>query len=405
MMNKLRIIFLLFLMFGLQIFFVNCSQGSGSSNDGRQAEVPPVQNQDTLISKGNRMLGVDIVNETPASSFNQNVVLAQALGAEYFILDMTWKQVETGGTVNCNVGSYVDPGSQLAILNSVLPALNMKLTLNFSLSTTNIWGLPSIFSASTFTSDPNLSATQTWIDTMACRYANALGFVFSKIPDVKVISLQIGNEIDYLPEAQNANFWANYWRFLATTATYARTLRTSAITVSLPIGVTASLAGLTGGKGEIVRQGLGSLNQTINDFVSVNYYPFEAGGSLEKVNLISSNLNALISASASKSIHIQEFGCQSGTVSGSSTDLQKKCFEAMLKIWDANLNKITHVNLLRMNDLSYSSAYSTAASYSSPAAPDAVFVDYIQTLGLRTYDGTDKPSYTYLKEQLKLRSF
>lgn len=58
-----------------------------------------------------------------------------------------------------------------------------------------------------------------------------------------------------------------------------------------------------------------------------------------------------------------------------------------------------------MNDLSYAKAYSSASNYSTPSAPDATFVDYIQTLGLRTDDGQDKPAYTYLKTELKKRGW
>lgn len=387
----------------MPLFFINCSGGGGSSV---VTPVAPADNVETLVQKGDRRLGVDIVDESTASSFNQNVTFAKDIGAEYFILDLLWNQIETGGNASsCTVGTYVDMGSRLSTLNTVLPLVDIKVTINFNLSTTNIWGLPSVFSAADFTANPSLAATQNKIDTIACRYVNALNYVFSQIPNVKVVSLQMGNEIDYLPEAANPYFWANYWRFYASAASYARTIRTASITSALSIGVTASLSGLTGGKGHVIQSGLSSLNQTISDFVAANYYPFEAGGSTEKILQIDDNFNSLITSSGSKPIHIQEYGCQSGTVSSSSPDLQTQCYVELLKIWDANPTKITHINLLRMNDLSYSKAYSTASNYTTPSTPPASFVDYIQTLGLRTDDGQDKPAYAYLKSQLKKRGW
>lgn len=389
-------------MIALPILFINCSSSSSGDATGAQ----PVESVESVVARGSRTLGVDIVDESTASTFAQNVTYSKALGAEYFILDMLWNQIETGGNAaSCAAGTYVDMGSRLAILNSALPSLDIKVTINFNLSTTNIWGLPSVFSPSDFTADPSLTATGQKIDIIACRYVNALSYVFSQIPNVKVISLQIGNEIDYLPQATNAHFWANYWRFLASAANYARTIRTASVTSALPIGVTASLSGLTGGKGEVIRLGLDALNQNISDFVAANYYPFEAGGSNEKILQIQSKFNSLITAAGSKTIRIQEYGCQSGTVSSSSTDLQTQCFTELLKIWDANPTKITHINLLRMNDLSYAKAHALASTYSTPAAPDASFVDYIQTLGLRTDNGQDKAAYTYLKAQLKKRGW
>lgn len=388
----------------LPILFINCS--SSSSNSDTPATGQPVGSVENVVTKGSRTLGVDIVDESTASTFIQNVTYAKAIGAEYFILDMLWSQIESGGNAaSCAAGTYVDMGSRLAILNSTLPTVDIKVTINFNLSTTNIWGLPSVFSPSDFTADSSLTATQNKIDIIACRYVNALNYVFSQIPNVKVSSLQIGNEIDYLPQATNANFWANYWRFLASAASYARTIRTTSITSALPVGVTASLSGLTGGKGEVIRLGLNALNANISDFVAANYYPFEAGGSSAKISSISSAFASLIEAAGTKTIRVQEYGCQSGTVSSSSTSLQTQCYEELLKIWDANTTKITHINLLRMNDLSYAKAYSSASNYSTPSVPDATFVDYIQTLGLRTDDGQDKPAYTYLKTELKKRGW
>lgn len=389
----------------LPILFINCSGGSkdAATITDQDPVVTPTEN---VIPKGNRVLGVDIVNESPASSFVQNAQLAKSFGADYFILDMTWKQVESVGTsANCNVGTYTDPNGQLALFNSALPALNIKMTLNFSLSTTNIWSMPSAHSSSTFNLDPTLTSTQNDIDKIACRYVNALNYVLTHMPNVNITTLQIGNEIDYLSEAQNYNFWANYWRFFAYVAASARTLRTTSITAALPIGVTASLSGLTGGKGETIRLGLDSLNQTISDFVAANFYPFEAGGSQAKIDTIGPKLNALITAAGTKTVHVQEFGCQSGSVSGSSSELQQKCFEELLKVWDASPTKLTHVNILRMNDLSHSDATSLASGYSFPAAPAADFIDYLETLGLLNYSGSEKSSLTYLKAQLKLRGW
>ena len=390
----------------MPLFFINCSSGGGSDASSPTTSTGDIANDSgTFAQKGNRTLGIDIVDETTASTFMQNVSYAKAVGAEYFILDLLWNQIETAGSsTTCTLGTYVDAGSRFATLNSTLPSLDIKVTINFNLSTTNIWGLPSVFAGNDFIADPTLQATKDKMDNIACRYYNALNYALSQMPNVKVISLQIGNEIDYLSQATNPNFWANYWRFYAAAYTYAKTIRTTSIVNPLDIGVTASLSGLTGGKGEVIRQGLAALNQ-VSDFVSANYYPFEAGGSTEKISQINSKFSSLITAAGTKNIHIQEYGCQSGTISRSSTDLQTQCYSELLKIWDSNATKITHINLLRMNDLSYANAYASASSYSTPSAPDATFVDYIQSLGLRTNDGQDKPAYSYIKTQLKKRGW
>ncbi len=396
-MVALRNFLFLGLLSALVLIYSNCS-GTGPASNINNGQGNP-------IIRGDRALGADVLNTTPASSFPQNITHAKYLGAEYLILDVVWNSVEFGGTSNCTPGTYVDPGGMFAAFNSTLPGLGYKMTLNFSPSTTNIWAAPSLFSESDLLADPNLPATQTKIDLMICRYNNALAYVLSRMPNVEIVGIQIGNEIDYLSSAAMTNFWANYWRFYAGTSAYAKTLRTPVITSALSVGVTASLKGIVGGRGAIIKSGLNTLNQTISSYVAANYYPFEDGGSSVKVSAIGSDLQALVAQAQNLKVRLQESGCQSGSVSGSSESLQSSCFSALFTAWDTHATQISHVNLLRMNDLSNADAYSLAASYTAPAAPPAAFVDYIETLGLRSYGGSAKAAFTEIKSATQSRGW
>ena len=234
----------------IAVLFQNCSK-AGSADADNAAPSPQADNSTppeslppntTFVAKGNRLIGIDIVNVTAANTFNQNASDSKLLGGSYLLLDLQWNQIEPGSVSasNCNVGIYVDPSNTLALLNATLPPLGLSLTLNFSPSTTNIWSAAG-FQANDLIGDPSLAATQLKMNLMICRYNNALQFVLSKLPDVKIIGLQIGNELDYLSQATNVNFWSNYWSFLAGTSTYAKTLRTHVVLAPLPIGVTSTV--------------------------------------------------------------------------------------------------------------------------------------------------------------------
>lgn len=399
----------------LSIFFQNCSKAGNSDSENAapaaptDSSSPPVISppNTTLVAKGNRLIGVDIVNVTAANSFTQNVADAKLLGGSYMLLDLQWNQIEPGSVnaTDCTAGTYVDPSNTLALLNATLPATGLSLTLNFNPSTTNIWSAAG-FQANDLIGNPAQAATQTKINLMICRYNNALQFVLSKLPDVKIIGLQIGNEIDYLSQATNVNFWVNYWSFLAGTSTYAKTLRTNAVLTPLPIGVTSTVPAVNGDKGAIVKSGLDTLNQTLADYLAVNYYPFSGVVGLQSaVDQILPNITNLVTQAKTKPIRIQEFGCQSGAISTSSETLQTSCYTTLFSAWDQFSSKITHVEFLRMTDLIHSDASSLAFNYTNPATPPADFIDYIETLGLKYSDGRQKPVFLKIRTEIQSRGW
>ncbi len=399
----------------MSIFFQNCSKPGGSDSENlapsapTDNSTPPVAlpPNTSLVSKGNRLIGVDIVNVTAANTFTKNVADAKLLGGSFMLFDLQWNQIEPGSVnaSDCTAGTYVDPSNTLALLNATLPSTGLSLTLNFSPSTTNIWSAAG-FQANDLIGNPAQAATQLKMNLMICRYNNALEFVLSKLTDVKIIGLQIGNEIDYLPQATDVNFWSNYWSFLAGTSSYAKTLRTNAVLAPLPIGLTSTLPAVIGDKGAIIKSGLDKLNQTLADYVAVNYYPFSGVVGLQSaVDQILPNISKLAAQAKVKPIRIQEFGCQSGAVSTSSELLQASCFGALFSAWDKFFSKITHIEFLRMTDLTHSDASSLAFNYTNPASPPADFVDYIETLGLKYSDGRQKPAFLKIRSEIQSRDW
>ena len=62
-------------------------------------------------------------------------------------------------------------------------------------------------------------------------------------------------------------------------------------------------------------------------------------------------------------------------------------------------------SILRLNDVSLASATSTATAYGVPG--NQGFIEYIRTLGLRSYSGqgADKETFTLIKEEIEKRGW
>jgi hypothetical protein len=57
-----------------------------------------------------RELGLDVSDTTPASSFNNNLMVAQATGATYVTPGLSWNQIESTTPNDCTTpGNPTDP--------------------------------------------------------------------------------------------------------------------------------------------------------------------------------------------------------------------------------------------------------------------------------------------------------
>ncbi|MBX9765863.1 MAG: hypothetical protein K2X47_01210 [Bdellovibrionales bacterium] len=401
------------LLLFLSVGYTNCSkplQGTGSNNQagdnngggGGDGTTPPV-----VVGKGSRILGIDLLNPDASNDFMKNVALAKEAGIEAMQLNVQWNYLQANRGTACAPGGYTDTMG-LSAFNNILKTNNLKMILTVNPVTTNIWVLPSGFSSATFTADPNLVATQNEIDLMACQYSNALDYLFTLFPDIEIVSLQLGNEIDMSPEAAQYNFWANYYRFYAAAAAHARTIRTAKMTNPMKIGLTASMHGLIGDSGTTIKGGLKALNDAVSDVIVVNYYPLNSDMSVQNPAVIPDTFQKLfaIYTDTNKKIHVPEIGYQSGSgYSGSSNEKQAQFVSEVFKTWDTYISRIGFISFLRMNDLSHADALSLAAPYYAPQPAPASFVEYLETLGLRTYSGGDKPAFTQLKSEAKARGW
>ena len=363
-------------------FFENCAKSdSGATNPAACTTCP--------VAKGSRELGVDILDTNPSSTFNNNITLAKAAGATYMILGLGWNQIEATTPGDCSTaGTYVDPGNALATFNTLLPASGLKLSLSILPVSTVINLRPS-----------NLSSTNFDDPLVICRFQKMLTYVFSMIPNVELTSIQFGNEIDSYPTANQLSFWSQYWGLFVQASTTAKTLRPGVKT-----SVVGTLYGATGLSTNPLAQG--GLQQIYNsaDVVVVTYYPLNSNFTVKNSSVVDTEIGTLVSLYPSKPIHFNEIGYPSGSTYDASTEaLQKLFVTQVFKTWDKYSTQISKISFLRLNDVSLSSAQSTATTYG--LAGNNQFIEYIQTLGLRTYAGADKQGYGQLKTETSSRGW
>jgi len=63
----------------------------------------------TLVPKGSRLLGLDVVNPTQTQTFDDNVTFAKSIGANVLPIHVTWKSIEADSPADCvTAGTYTD---------------------------------------------------------------------------------------------------------------------------------------------------------------------------------------------------------------------------------------------------------------------------------------------------------
>ena len=364
-------------LISLFLFFQNCS---------------PIKNTDVVFAvtpKGSREIGIDFLYTTLTSDFNNNLIKSKAAGASVLPLILGWNQIEPKTPNDCtSPGTYIDPYNSLTTFDTMLNANNIKMLLAVVPITTNLNMLPS-----------NLNNRPLNDSLVLCRYQKMLTYVFSKISNINLYSFQVGNELDIFSTSNTAQFWSDYSTFLSNAAAAAKILRPG-----LKVGVIGTLYGAIGATtNAAAKSGLQQLF-SISDYVAVTYYPVNSDMSVKDSSIIESELKTLTDLYPTKSIYITEFGFQSGSISTNSSEIkQQKAFAALFTSWDIHSSQISLISFLRLNDLSHLDAQNTASQYGLPG--NLPFTEFIETLGLRTYDNRDKPGYLELISQARARGW
>lgn len=340
-----------------------------------------LENPYTFESKGDRLLGMDILNSAKNGTFEGDFEKAREFGIEFTGLHLLWNQIET------SPGNYTDDGDVLATFNSFCSANEIKLSLTIR---------PIDLTGKTVPAD--LESTRFNTELMKSRFKSLIDFVFTKIDYQLLTSLQIGNEIDgYDTSSEHPDFWSDYGDFLFNIRTYVDSQYPG-----LKVGYTVTLLGVI--NGEHSTSGVFEAISNVVHVVGVTYYPQNGDFTVMDPNVVNTHFGAITSKFAGKTIYLQEVGYQTGSECNSSERKQSQFIGNVFEAWDTYKDNIKLIEFVRMNDVSRSQAEELAGPY---GIGDNSFIEFLRTLGLRTYDGngTDKEGFTVLKEHANLRGW
>lgn len=362
-------------MFFISTILISCTNDDNSNNVIEPTEFEcSIENAEP---KGERKVGIDLLNVTETGPFENNIDIAKDMGIEFLTLHTTWADIEPSPQ------NYVDPFDVLYLISSTAANNNFKLNLTVR---------PIDLTGKTVPAD--LNSTRFNDSLMTSRFTSMLDFVFGIVDKDLVLNLQIGNEIDgYNTGNEHPDFWSDYGAFLFEVKEYVHQNYPN-----IKVGYTATLHGLNN------NPTLFSALNTAVDIMGVTYYPLKSNFDVEDPDIVFKDINDLIANYPTKPIYLQEIGYQSSQSNNSSEEKQAKFYCHFFEVWDNHKSSIKAVNFLRMNDLSLESAEMSAIPY---GLTDTGFIEYLRTLGIRSYDGNgqNKPAFDVIKKNLEARNW
>ena len=334
----------------------------------------PHELQGTPLPKGDRILGID-VNMAEDNDYDKAFALAKSLGSEVTSLSINWKDIETAP------GKYEDPGGSLAIANVYYPQKS-KLALYVRAVDTASKMAPADLETVPFTAKE-----------MAERYLKMIDWVFTQIPDVELLFLSVGDEID-LMMGDNKESYRDFGVFLKTVREEIKKKRPG-----LSVGFTATLYGLT----KKVPEELKALNQ-YSDMVFVSYYPVDERGGMKEPSTIAADYESLVKRHPGRTIYIEQTGYPTSPFLKSSEAKQREFVRETFRAWDTHRSQIKYISFAWLTDLPQASLDAYKEYYGTS---DKNLLEFLRTLGLRTHSGSgkDKEAFRAIQAETHVRGW
>ena len=332
----------------------------GGSSSAPSPAPPPV-------ARGNRQLGL-VVNDG-GIGFAAAFAEARSAGIQFVTLPQPWDDIERSPGVFSN--TYLDAA------NAFYPPNNTRVVLEFNPIDTNVVRLPADLRGRAY-DDP----------TVISRYAAAFDYVLSRLPNISLSGVVIGNEID-ATLGSNAALWAQYARFFQAAAAHVRMRRPG-----VAVGTKAQF------------DSIGSANlATVNasaDAWMLTYYPMLGNFQVRNPGMVPQDVGAMVQAAQGKPIFLLEAGYPSATLNGSSPDLQAQFVRQLFAAWDSYPTQLPLVNFLWMHDISTAELNALLAYYGTTAP---AFAAFLGSLGLRSFNGVNKPGFDALRAEARARGW
>jgi hypothetical protein len=229
-------------------------------------------------------------------------------------------------------------------------------------------------------------------DKFITAYNNMVDWVVTNMPENVILhSISIGNEVDLVLSTDQE--WEDYTKFFQKTAQHIQTNHSE-----IEVGVKTTVMGgvFTSKKTKIQL-----LNQ-YSDVVMLNYYPQDSEFRVLDPEIVTQHYGDIVTAFPNKDIRLTEVGYQSGSeYCGSSEVKQAEFFHYMFKAWDTYNNKIKLVVI----DWLYDQSPKIIEEWKDYYGSDPALVEYLSTLGLLNYDGTEKEAWKQVKTEVEARGW
>ncbi len=320
--------------------------------------------------KGQRLIGHGITEG--ANEFGVAFSLARETGLEFIELPLAWDSVENAP------GRY--HSKILTIARAFFPARDVKIFLTVNPIDTNNLRMPADLKNKAF-DDPEVIE----------RFRRLLDYVFDHVGQLDLIGFGIGNEIDaYL--ANHISRWKQYQTFYEAGRRYVKEKRPD-----LKVGTKAMMYG------HIFHHTaqLQEMNRN-SDLIMVTYYPLKNGFKVHSPAVVHDHFKRLTGIYAGKTISMLEAGYPTSTYLDSSEDKQVEFIRELFTAWDHHRDQILHMNFMWLHDVSDAKLEEFERYY---RISTRAFIQFLATLGLRTYDGKDKPAFDELKYQIQARNW
>ena len=349
-----------FLFAALFIVFISCTEDPSTT---------------PLVLKGNRAVGYHITNAAD-EDYETAFQVALDAGMDVVPITLLLEDLFKDGEWHLELPQVID---------LFYPANNMPVCLNLTPVAAVEKSLPDHLDY-TFNDVEFHDLLLRAIDTIAYH-----------TPNVQMDYFMLGNEIDlYLN--QHPDEWDGY------IAMYEKALlQVKKHWPEAKVGVENTLSGYKGDALEKIKQ----LNKN-SDLIAFSYYPLDADFNMQDPSVLSQEFEFITGLFPNRKLLLEETGYASGSLCGSSNQLQNEFYQQFVKEWDQYAETIEFVGFLWLTDLPEAEADHFVDMYQMTgnvlAAP---FKEFLRTTALRTYanGGTEKPAFTTLKQELKNRGW
>lgn len=321
--------------------------------------------------KGIRLLGID-VNPATDGDYDAAFQLAKQTGMEHVGLFLQWSTLETAP------GVYDD--TLLDIASAYYPGQGITLDLTLAVVNTTRKEFPADLMDRPF-DDP----------VVIERFKRFLDHVFARTTAIELGPLNIGSEYDIFFGA-DAKQLQQFQAFYKEIAAHVHSKYPD-----IKIAVEATFNGMTGSAQEQIQ----ALNQ-YSDIIGVSYYPLAENGDVQDPIVVYDDFDRIAALYPDQPIYFFQFGYPSSEYTQSSEERQAQFIRAAFQAWDAHANHILLLDFTWMHDKSPQEVkdFETYYGFSNPP-----FAEFLGSLGLRTYDGKDKPAFQTLLEEARARGW